>query len=149
MPGFDFNMYLPTKLTVLLSGVEDGGLEKELHMQSSGLARDLVARVQQRMRERFISGYSTGAAEEDVSFRYNTDTRQARVVTLYSGTENQLAQWNRVYIAYQEGPPMGKETYTAGMRHVYYDTQTEDMPLLDEWAWEVAEKYTGTWGQVT
>ena len=93
-----------------------------------------------RMAARFTSGYSTGAMASSVAAKTGGNANQLGSVFTTPGP--QIGSWNRVYASYQEGPPEGETTWTAGNRHVFFDAQTEDVGALELWATSVAKQVT-------
>ena len=56
------------------------------------------------------------------------------LIEINSGSENQLAAWNRVYVQYQEGGALGLPTWTNPPRTMYHQVTTTDLPQITKWA---------------
>jgi hypothetical protein len=73
----------------------------------------------------------TGALLSDLQEQANvSDTILAYI---FYGTENQLDQWDRVYVQYQEGGILGRPTYTNDPHEMVYSALTDDIPAIEEW----------------
>lgn len=69
----------------------------------------------------------TGALSEDIEAGYRQPGPNFGLLAeVFTGTENQLEWWNRIYVAYQEGGVLGKPTYTNPPRLMFYDTAMGD-----------------------
>lgn len=80
----------------------------------------------------------TGALSEDIEAGYRQPGPNFGLLAeVFTGTENQLEWWNRIYVAYQEGGVLGKATYTNPPRLMFYDTMSGD-GLDATLAWGVA-----------
>jgi hypothetical protein len=77
----------------------------------------------------------TGALQSDITEQANvSDTILAYV---YFDTANQLDQWDRVYVQYQEGGILGMKTYTNPPRLMVASAVTEDIPAIEKWGNDV------------
>ena len=103
-------------------------IRKAVHDGTPELARDEVERVIDR------TPLLTGALRDDVEGDYVLDPSSDELAHIYSGTNNQLAEWNRVYVQYQEGPDLGVTTWTNAPHQMYAQVGTTDIPALEEWA---------------
>lgn len=82
----------------------------------------------------------TGALMSDVS--YTTGSPGAGyIVNIYSGTENQLDEWGRVYDIYQEGGILGAGSNSGpANHHMFADIMTVDIAEIQMWGAEWLEK---------
>lgn len=55
------------------------------------------------------------------------------LVTLGVNTENQLAEWGRIYAPYQEGGELGLSTYTNPPHEMFARVLTDDLDQIGEW----------------
>ena len=108
-------------------------LAQSMSITSPVLAEQLRALVKGKTR------VDTGALSEDIESGYNSDIGPmfGVIAEVFTGTENQLEWWNRIYVAYQEGGILGKSTYTNPPRLMFYDTMEGD-GLLATLTWGVA-----------
>lgn len=81
-----------------------------------------------------------GGLVSDIMTEVNPNPNDSLLGKIYSGTENQIAAWNRVYVEYQEGGALGLETYTNPPRLMYTKVTTSDMPIIQAWADQTVEK---------
>ena len=110
---------------------------KAWHEHAQELRDIEVLRVFGRTQER---AYDTGALSESVSGRAYTDPGMDTLATIFFVSGPQMEQWNRTYARFNEGPPIGVTSPTIdGPRHMLYDMQTEDAPLIQQWAVEVGQ----------
>lgn len=103
-------------------------IRKSVHDGTPELARDEVEVVISR------TPLLTGALRDDVEGDGNTDPDSDELAYIRSGTNNQLAEWNRVYVQYQEGPDLGVSTFTNAPHQMYAQVGSTDIPALEEWA---------------
>lgn len=61
------------------------------------------------------------------TYEVNTDRSDPTLVTFSSEDGPQLDAWGRVYVTFQEGPPLGRSTYTNDPRQMYYRAESEDI----------------------
>lgn len=122
-------------------------LATALRAHSPEIAKRIEAKLRERAKASFTQGYSQGAFAEDIESQPYTGavsgTRDANLVRWYLTDDNQLAEWHRVYAAYQEGPPLGLATWTTGMHQIFARIGTDDQPDIDAWADAVAQ----TWAE--
>lgn len=112
---------------LLQAAADRGALMRALHRRTPTLAPELETDLRGRTPKR------TGALREAASSRANRSAGPT-LVTLYYDDEPQVVEWHRVYVAYQEGPPLGLATYTNGPRHMLYDTPEHDGERIETWA---------------
>lgn len=74
----------------------------------------------------------TGALQSDVSYKVGPKSDNV-IVEVYSDTTNQLDEWGRVYMLYQEGGALGLETYTNDPHEMYARILTDDLDQIVAW----------------
>lgn len=114
---------------------------KAWHADSETIASQEVEAVKERTPVR------TGALHASVDATWTPDSfRKSNLATVFFNEGNQLAEWNRVYVAYQEGPPLGLATYTNGPRHMLYRAPAEDAAGILAWALDNASQAVAKMG---
>lgn len=104
-------------------------IDEQLHEHTPQLGEVLVELVQAKTPVR------RHALIEDVAFEAYPDPGDSELVFVYAGEEHQLGAWHRVYAQYQEGPPMGLDTYTNPPRHMFAGTAEGDgVGFVEDWA---------------
>jgi hypothetical protein len=98
-------------------------------------APEIAAIINRRIEAR--TPRDTGALIEDEA--YTVPGAGATLVTWFVGDDYQVAEWGRVYSAYQEGPPLGLSTYTPGEHQMYNRVGTDDLDIIGAWAQGVIE----------
>jgi hypothetical protein len=83
----------------------------------------------------------TGALLSDLQEQANVSN--SILAYIFFGTSNQLDEWDRVYVQYQEGPPLGASTYTNPARQMVTLSVTEDIPAIEAWGNGVLEDWVG------
>jgi hypothetical protein len=73
----------------------------------------------------------TGALLADVTGETNVTSDILSYV--YFDTANQLDEYNRVYVQYQEGGILGASTYTNPPRLMVASAVTDDIPDIEQW----------------
>lgn len=96
-----------------------------LHDHSEEIAQPILDNIEARTPE------LTGALKEDETYQLGSGNL---LVEWYVGDAYQLAEWHRPYAVYQEGPPMGLETYTNDAHQMFFRVTTDDLPLIADWA---------------
>jgi hypothetical protein len=96
-------------------------IDEQLHAHSPELGQTLVPLVQD------ITPVRTGALQSSVTYEAYPDPQgygagQSDLVFVYAEDAEQLAAWKRVYVQYQEGPPLGLRTYTNPPRQMFLQT---------------------------
>lgn len=86
--------------------------------------------------------FDTGALASSVTGRVGAG--KPNLVSVWFNPSPQIAQWGRVYAAYQEGPPIGLSTYTNPPRHMLYDS-TEDAEQIITWATDTGQSGANDW----
>jgi hypothetical protein len=56
------------------------------------------------------------------------------LVYIYAEGIAQQSYWNRIYVPYVEGGPLGLPTYTNDPRLIFLDSATEMLPYVEAWA---------------
>jgi len=102
-----------------------------LHDHAGEIAQEVEQRIEDRTPE------DTGALKEDETYELGQGNE---LVKWYVGSGYQLAEWHRVYSVYQEGPPLGLQTYTPGEHQMYFRVTTEDIPLITAWAQNLVDQ---------
>ena len=94
-------------------------IDEQLHEHSPELGLALRDFVQE------LTPILTGALISDMSYEAYPDPGgggQTDLVYIYSETLAQEAFWHRVYVAYQEGGPLGLPTYTNAPHEMFWET---------------------------
>lgn len=99
-----------------------------------------IANVTQRTMER---AYDTGALASSVTG--NVGSGHPNLVSVWFNNAQQYSQWGRYYAPYQEGPPIGLSTYTNEPRHMLYDSKTDDVSQIQQWAVESGGSAANDW----
>lgn len=76
--------------------------------------------------------YLTGGLQSDETGTFNNDSSSSELIHVYTETANQLANWNRVYVEYQEGPDLGRETFTNDAHQMFQST-ADNTTLFTSW----------------
>lgn len=97
-------------------------IDEQLHEHSPEIGEIVQWLVKQK------TPVDTGALMGDVTYDAYLDTGDADIAWITTNTGEQIAAWNRIYVAYQEGPPMGLDTYTNLPRLMFMRTSEEDGP---------------------
>ena len=98
-----------------------------LHNNAGELGDALVRLVQDK------TPVLTGALQSDITWAPMTGND---ILQVYANAEAQSENWGRVYVQYQEGPPMGVPTYTNPPRLMFLDTANTDGFIVTE-AWAI------------
>lgn len=123
------------------AGMNKGAtIAEQLHDHTPDLGTALVPLVQAK------TPMLTGALESDMTFEAYTSPMSAPdegdddLVYIYAEGSQQLAAWNRIYVQYQEGGPLGLPTYTNPPREMFLTTaETDGLVVTTEWAMEWIE----------
>lgn len=103
-------------------------IEAILHTAAPQLGDEMVPLVQAK------TPVETGALQADVTYETYA-TGDDDLLLVYSDTGEQIAAWDRVYVEYQEGGPLGLATYTNDPRMMYLLTAEGDgLVLTQSWA---------------
>lgn len=76
----------------------------------------------------------TGALKSSEKYEIFPDPHDPNLVFLYADDVEQLAEWNRVYVAYQEGGALGLPTYTNPPHEMFAQVGTTDLLQIETWA---------------
>lgn len=80
---------------------------------------------------------ATGALRSSEKYEINYDPTDATLVRFYADAVEQVEQYKRVYVSYQEGQPLGQDTYTGEGKQMYYSqTQGAGVELLSTWGYD-------------
>jgi hypothetical protein len=106
-----------------------GTIDEQLHEATPELGLGL----QDLIRE--LTPIRTGALLMDISFEAYTDPGDSDLVWMYPEDTAQEAFWNRIYVQYQEGGPLGEHTYTNDPHEMFYETATgAGLDFTKSWA---------------
>lgn len=104
-------------------------IDEVLHDHSDELGQTLADLVKAK------TPVDTGALESDITFENYPDPGGDDLVYIYSETGEQIQAWDRVYVEYQEGGPLGMATYTNDPRLMFLDTaQGDGVVATEAWA---------------
>jgi hypothetical protein len=123
--------FLSINTTVTGTFLTDAEVNAALHLHSPELATDELQRVRDR------TPYLTGALRSAAEARSYQGATSRQLVKIWYSDEPQLFEWNRVYVAYQEGPPLGLSTYTNPPRLMLQQAPAVDTPAIQAWADQV------------
>lgn len=104
-----------------------------------------IANVTKRTQERTSGPYSTGTLASSVTGQAYDNAKNGTLISVWFNPSPQYAQWHRYYAPYQEGEPLGKDTYTRGMHRMLYDSQTADTDQITRWAVEHGQDGADSW----
>lgn len=104
-------------------------IDRELHIHSPELAKEMQLLVQN------LTPIRTGALLMDIAYDAYLTEGFPEIAWVYAETIAQQAFWNRVYVQYQEGGPLGEHTYTNDPHEMFFDTANGDgLDLVYAWA---------------
>lgn len=101
-------------------------------------ADELGQLEQQSIRDR--TNRETGALKLAEKYDLFTDPHDPNLVFLYADEAEQLAEWNRVYVQYQEGGTLGLPTYTNPPHEMFAQVLTTDQLQIELWCAETLAK---------
>ncbi len=123
-----------------LAGITNGigalpqQIEDNMHNRANEIGGTLKGMVQEK------TPILTGGLLQDITYEVGSGKD---IVTIYPDTQGQEAMWGRVYVQYQEGPPMGENTYTNPPRLMFQETaDTDGYAAVVVWATEVVNTTT-------
>ena len=99
-----------------------------------------IANVTQRTQDRTSGPYSTGALAASVTGQAYSNAKNGTLIAVWFNSAQQYAEWGRYYAPYQEGKPIGLDTYTRGMHHMLYDAKNDDAGQISGWAQRVGQQ---------
>lgn len=102
-------------------------VDEVMHKNSDVLGQTLADLVKEK------TPVDTGALESDITFESYPDPGGEDLAYIYSDTGEQIAAWDRVYVEYQEGGPLGLATYTNDPRLMFLLTAEGDGLVAAEW----------------
>lgn len=111
-------------------------IDEQLHEHTPDLGDVLVPLVQAK------TPVLTGALSSDMTYEAYTNPEdptmgEEDLVYVYAEGSEQLAAWDRIYVQYQEGGPLGLPTYTNPPREMFLTTaETDGLAVTTEWAVE-------------
>lgn len=121
--------------TGMIMGVDMWGtIDEQLHEHSPELGEELRDLVREK------TPILTGALVMDMSFEAYPDPQgmtggEDDLVWVYADETMQQAFWQRVYVQYQEGAPLGEHTFTNDAREMFYMTAIADgLAATQVWA---------------
>lgn len=102
-------------------------IREELHAASDQLANIEYTNILNR------THILTGALISDLTPEPHPDPDDDTLARVFYGTENQLSEWGRVYMLYQEGGELGLATYTNPPREMVARALTDDLGDIEDW----------------
>jgi hypothetical protein len=112
-------------------------MDEQLHAHSPELGeilRDLVREKTPVLTGALLLDMSYEAYPDPAGF----DAGESDLVWIYSEDLAQEAFWQRVYVQYQEGQPLGLHTFTNDAREMFYSTAiTDGLAATEIWALKV------------
>ena len=106
-----------------------GTIDEQLHEQSPEIGAVLEELVRAK------TPILTGSLQESMSYDAYLDTGDADLVWVYADDLEQIQEWNRIYVQYQEGGPLGEETYTNDPHQMFLNTaETDGLVWTEIWA---------------
>jgi hypothetical protein len=115
-------------------------LRAALKQNALSLANQIQPRIDAR------TYVDTGALQSAMTYDLDSDPDTNLLVKFYADPGPQEAQWGRVYLPYQEGPPLGLSTYTNPPRQMLYGVGTEDLGIIQTWAEETLQNKVNSLG---
>ena len=98
-----------------------------LHDGSDELGQLILYKVSSR------TPVDTGALLADEYYVAHPNPDDKVLAEVLEGTEEQLAEWGRVYDVYQEGGALGLATYTNAPHEMFGRVLTDDIPDIETW----------------
>lgn len=110
-------------------------IDEQLHEHTPDLGDVLVPLVQAK------TPVLTGALQSDMTYEAYPDPEEPGgeedLVYVFAEGSEQIAAWDRIYVQYQEGGPLGLPTYTNPPREMFLNTaETDGLAASAEWAVE-------------
>ncbi len=106
-----------------------GTINHQLHEHTPELGLGEAELVIQR------TPFLTGALQADVQSTPEMSTSSNELVWIFAQNIEQLLAWRRIYVAYQEGDPLGLPTFTNDPREMFFLTaQGDGLVLAETWA---------------
>jgi hypothetical protein len=108
-----------------------GTINKNLHERAPELGKAIQDYVDE------LTPIRTGALIMDITFvTYPEDNKD--IVLVYAENIAQQAFWNRIYVQYQEGGPLGEHTYTNDPHEMFFETaRGAGLDFTNTWAEKV------------
>ena len=77
----------------------------------------------------------TGALISDYDLEITADHQADDIVIVYPHDDEQIAEWDRVYVQYVEGGTLGEATFTNPPREMFQTTaDTDGLAFTEAWA---------------
>jgi hypothetical protein len=103
-------------------------IDYQLHLAAPLLGYSLVDTIVER------TMIDTGALQSSITFDdFTSDLDNPELLFLYANEAEQIAQWGRVYVKYQEGGALGMPTYTNAPREMFAKVLTDDLEIIADW----------------
>lgn len=109
-------------------------IDEQLHEHTPDLGALLVPLVQAK------TPVLTGALQSDMTYEAYTNPEEPGMdeedlVYVFAEGAQQMSAWQRIYVQYQEGGPLGLPTYTNPPREMFLTTaETDGLEATTEWA---------------
>jgi hypothetical protein len=103
-----------------------GTINERMHEHSPELGEALVKLVQEKTPQLSGSLFSDMTYEAYTNPDEGIDVGESDLVWVYAEGIAQEAYWNRIYVQYVEGGPLGEPTYTNPPREMFFLTATTD-----------------------
>lgn len=120
--------------SLMLNMDMDGQIKEGFYADNEEIAQLINFHIQARTPIR------TGALVSAEKYEVNHDPSSEDLVVFYADDAEQLAEWKRVYVAYQEGGAYGLPTYTNPPHEMYAKVETEDADLIQAWGYATLDK---------
>jgi hypothetical protein len=109
-------------------------INRELHLSAPLLGYELIDTIVDR------TMIDTGALQSSITYQdYISDISDPTLLFLYANDQEQLDQWGRVYVQYQEGGALGMPTYTNAPREMFAKVLTDDLDIIADWGIETCQ----------
>jgi len=106
-----------------------GTINHELHEFTPELGDIMKELIIQR------TPFLTGALQADMDFIPEQSTSTNELLWVFAQNIEQLLAWRRIYVAYQEGDPLGLPTFTNDPREMFFLTaQGDGLVATETWA---------------
>lgn len=105
-----------------------GTLDEQFHADAADLGKTIQGFVDN------MTPIRTGALVMDITYE-EFGTGNKDIVRVYAENIEQQAYWNRIYVQYQEGGPLGQHTYTNNPHEMFFETaQGAGLAYTELWA---------------
>jgi hypothetical protein len=107
----------------------DATIKRQMHDGAPALGEDLSLMV------KMVTPVLSGSLLMDISFDTSEIYGPDDIVLVYAESTEQQAYWNRIYVPYVEGDPLGLPTYTNDPRLIFLGTaEGAGLDLVKTWA---------------